>query len=90
MAGSNNNVERVLLSSGDFIKSMKGGEFMEDYQQRVIEERSDLLLKLSALRAFLVGDIFKALPVDEQERLNLQAEIMQAYANVLMDRIDHF
>ena len=63
---------------------------MRDYQQRVVIERADLSEKLEKLTQFLMGDIFAALPGDEQNRLVRQVLIMSDYRDVLDERIAVF
>jgi hypothetical protein len=63
---------------------------MQDFQQRVVDEKSELDDKIGRLRVFCGGTIFKALPLDEQDRLAEQLATMDHYSNVLADRIAHF
>ena len=63
---------------------------MAPHQQRVVTEREELIHKLDKLTEFLKGDLFKSLPVVEQERLSRQHGIMEQYSNVLAERIVHF
>jgi division protein CdvB (Snf7/Vps24/ESCRT-III family) len=64
---------------------------MEAYQQRVVEEKKALDTKLEALEKFIATPAsFGALPGDEQFRLKQQRNAMQAYANILGQRIGAF
>lgn len=63
---------------------------MEAYQERVLEERQQLVDKFDKLTSFLKGNIFHTLPSDEQDRLTRQHGIMEQYANVLAERIVNF
>ena len=63
---------------------------MEDYQERVIEEKRELDEKLGKLKEFSTGDVFAGLPADEQGRLNRQHSIMEDYSAVLGERIEAF
>jgi hypothetical protein len=63
---------------------------LQPHQQRVVTEREELADKLSKLSAFIVGSVFASLPDAEQERLRRQAQIMDAYVNVLDERIAAF
>lgn len=63
---------------------------MQDFQQRVIDERQSLVEKIEKLSPFMEGDIFRNLPADEQERLQRQLGIMNQYAGVLGERIQEF
>ena len=63
---------------------------LQPHQQRVVNERHELMFKVDKLAAFLAGEVFKALPADEQERLTRQHRIMSEYDAVLKERIAHF
>ena len=60
------------------------------FQQRVIEERKELVKKLDSLIAFMGSETFEDLDADEQYRLILQRDAMQTYACILQDRIFAF
>lgn len=61
------------------------------HQQRVIDEKEALDAKLFALDAFISGSaIFQGLPEDEQHRLTRQSGYMEAYSEVLGERIAAF
>mgnify|MGYP000031477435 CR=1 FL=1 len=61
------------------------------FQQRVVDERSDLDAKIKKLADFIVlSPIFKALPGDEKQRLYRQHAAMRAYSAVLGERIEAF
>lgn len=66
------------------------GKVMQPHQQRVVDEKRELDEKIDKLIGFLETEIFKTLPVDEQERLNRQAIIMGMYTEVLRERIEAF
>lgn len=63
---------------------------MEAYQQRVVDEQSDLEGKVMALSQFIDGPIFVRLDPAEQERLRSQLDHMSAYNRVLERRIGAF
>lgn len=63
---------------------------MEPYQQRVIEERKALDIKLQALLTFLASDLAKKVETDEYIRMVKQAELMTGYQQILCTRIDNF
>lgn len=63
---------------------------LQPHQQRVVDERHELIFKVEKLAVFLTGDVFKTLPKDEQERLDRQYRIMSEYDAVLKERIAHF
>ena len=62
------------------------------YQDRVLEERSNLYEKLVALEKFINADsgIFADLRFDEQRRLIRQSLIMKLYMDVLDERVYNF
>lgn len=61
-----------------------------DYQKRVIEEKDALDHKRGLLAAFIGGSLWRALPEQEQSRLNRQLEAMTLYSNILQERIQSF
>lgn len=62
---------------------------MENYQKRVIEEKDQLLTKLSKLTMFLAhDDTFNGLPKEEQDLLRNQKFVMGLYADILQKRIE--
>lgn len=60
------------------------------FQERVIAERAELDINRAKLGKFLNTEVFKKVPIAEQERLNKQLSIMTEYSNVLTERIDNF
>lgn len=60
------------------------------HQQRVLAEQTELDDRLTKLQAFFSNPIFYGLPADEQDRLQKQAVAMQAYSEVLGERIAAF
>lgn len=60
------------------------------HQQRVLAEQTELDDRLTKLQAFFSNPIFSGLPEDEQDRLQKQAVAMQAYSEVLGERIAAF
>jgi hypothetical protein len=63
---------------------------MEEYQQRVIHERSELEDKLTKLDEFRKSTSFLAINRDQQILLNRQSVIMHGYVEVLTERIAAF
>src|ERR1017187_7478550 len=63
---------------------------MLPYQIRVIDERIELAVKLTALRAFLLSPEYGLLPAEEQRRLRQQQSAMQDYTSILRERIEAF
>ena len=65
---------------------------MLPYQQRVVEEKTELDHKLSKLRKFLdcPGGAIESIPEEEKDRLLEQEALMAAYSDVLRRRIEAF
>lgn len=63
---------------------------LPQYQQRVIDERTELLERTNKLAAFLVTPTFERLADDEQIRLSDQLEYMVGYDRILSERIAAF
>lgn len=61
---------------------------MEDWQQRVVEERDQLGEKIDKLKIFL--DNNNKIDEFDFEILDLQLSIMQSYAAILNSRISRF
>lgn len=63
---------------------------MEDYQQRVVDEKTEIDTKLKNLRTFMHGDVYASLPATEQGLLMVQLVAMDNYSEVLARRIELF
>lgn len=64
---------------------------MEAYQQRVVDEANELRDRRGKLYAFIAQNpLFRKLPDDEQRRMNDQLVVMDQYALILQERINHF
>lgn len=63
---------------------------MEAHQERVVKEHEELLNRVVKLEDFIGGTVFANLPVNEQVRLKLQFKLMEAYDDVLTERIRNF
>lgn len=63
---------------------------MQDFQQRVVDEKAELDGKLARLNAFMETAVYLALPWDERCRLSLQVAVMGAYSDVLGERVAAF
>ena len=63
---------------------------MLPYQERVIQEKKELDEKLEKLDTFVRSEIYKTLPVEEQNRLLKQYSIMESYSHILNERIVNF
>jgi len=60
---------------------------MEPYQERVIAEKKELDEKIVKLYQFIKGRFYPTLAIGERTRLVKQHRIMQAYSEVLDERI---
>lgn len=63
---------------------------MQEFQQRVVDEKTELDDKIYRLAPFVQGEKFKTLPPEEQERMNRQWALMANYSQVLGERIAAF
>ena len=63
---------------------------MEEFQQRMIDEKKELDIKIVSLKDFIDTDKFINLYIVERRRLTYQLRIMRAYSGVLDDRIKAF
>lgn len=63
---------------------------MQEFQQRVVAEKTELDEKVSRLKSFCTGEKFRDLPPGEQERLVRQLGIMREYSDILRERITAF
>ena len=63
---------------------------LQPHQERVVNERIELVNKLHSLLAFFQGPIFPTLSEAERSRLRKQARFMDGYAAVLEERIAAF
>lgn len=63
---------------------------MMPHQQRVVDEKTDLDVKIEKLEAFIEGEIFSSLSDEEKDRLNLQLVTMDKYSDILGERIAAF
>ena len=64
---------------------------MQPHQQRVVDEKTELDKKATALRNFIsISPIFRNLDAAEQERLKEQNDVMWRYSEILGARIAAF
>ena len=63
---------------------------MTEFQKRVVVEKEELDLKLERLKLFFNNEIFDKLKSDEKERLSRQLIAMNAYSDILGERISNF
>lgn len=63
---------------------------MNDYKQRVKNEKAELDERKSKLDAFLGSEFIENVATDEQERLKRQLVVMEEYSSILQERIEAF
>jgi len=63
---------------------------MRDFEERIVSELDELDERMSALSAFMYGDVYSTLPDLDQYMLTVQFQAMSVYAAVLADRIKRF
>ena len=64
---------------------------MKPYQQRVVDEKTELDKKANDLSTFIGHNpIFETLDLAEQERLKEQNDVMWLYSEILGKRIEAF
>lgn len=63
---------------------------MQDWQQRVIDEKNELVAKIDKLATFLESDATKGLDELTMYIMTRQAGVMAEYANLLALRIRRF
>lgn len=63
---------------------------MTGFQSRVIDELSELNLKINALTAFTISNVFKSLDPVDKSLLLRQLDTMSAYRHILEKRISRF
>ena len=92
-------LDTVTRTNANFTVELKAGSprnmfedctFLMPHQQRVVDEKNELDLKLGKLRIFLNGAIFPTLDEAERKRLIEQTNLMNGYSGVLGQRIAAF
>ena len=63
---------------------------MKDFQQRVVDEHTDLENKIEKLDTFLESDLFDSVSPEEQHLLVQQLYVMELYSDILSSRIKAF
>ncbi len=63
---------------------------MQDYQQRVVDEHKELLIKANALAKFINSPKFAELDYTDRSLLSMQHSHMSVYGMVLEQRISRF
>jgi hypothetical protein len=54
---------------------------------RMLDERSELMIKVHRLQTFVGSEMFAALPVIDQDLMRTQRYVMHLYINLLTQRI---
>jgi hypothetical protein len=60
---------------------------VSDFRARLFVERNELYEKINKLKAFVLGSAFEDLPEIERRDLKLQLGHMEAYFEVLSNRV---
>lgn len=81
-------LEQIVRSKFDRTSDKIGYPRQEGFRQRLVHEAADLTEKLIKLGAFVHGDIFPTLPVEDQRLLQEQDGLMRGYLGVLRRRIE--
>jgi hypothetical protein len=63
---------------------------LQPFQQRVVDEKKDLDLKIGALDAFWSNPLFETLLPEEKTLLERQSVAMKQYSSILGERISAF
>ena len=63
---------------------------MQPHQQRVLDEKVELGIKLEALLGFMQTGLYSGLSDKEKELLYFQSQVMEDYYEVLEQRIELF
>ncbi len=63
---------------------------MQPWQSRVIDEKSELDGRISRLRDYLEGEMFRSLDPLDQDLMRRQLGYMEAYSLTLRQRIKNF
>ncbi len=63
---------------------------LQPHEQRVVDERTDLIEKITKLHAFFKTEIFENLQEEDQELLEEQVQLMMNYSDILLKRINRF
>ena len=83
-------IERLFKVLGRVTQTPKGGREMEDYQQRIVDEKAALNVKQAVLEGFKASVVFVGLSERDRKLLEAQASYMQSYSDVLGERIARF
>lgn len=62
-------------------------QIMSDFKSRLIEEKAQLDERLNKLQTFQISDAFQNISSVQQTLLNIQANAMATYSQILLERI---
>lgn len=65
-------------------------EQLQPHEQRVVDERNELIEKITKLHAFFTTEVFAHLQDEDQNLLEEQVQLMMNYSDVLLKRINRF
>ena len=63
---------------------------LQDWQERVLQERAELEERCAGIDAFITSDTFQRISLVEQDLLFAQAQAMMDYSHILTKRIGTF
>lgn len=63
---------------------------MQPYEQRVVDEKAALDVKIGALRTFMEGSMYRSLVCSDRSLLVDQLHTMSRYSDILAERISRF
>lgn len=63
---------------------------LQPHEIRIVEERTELIDKITKLHAFMASDFYQTLDSTSQDYLEQQEEAMKRYADILLYRIKRF
>lgn len=78
---------KTLIAENGKLVPLPERKPLEDWQQRVVDEKNEVSDRLSRLYSFFQSRKFAELPEAERVRMRSQARFMDGYAAVLEERI---
>lgn len=67
-----------------------GQKGLQPHEVRVVEERKELMDKVTKLHTFMNSDFYKTLDEESKKNLEIQEGLMKNYADILLQRIERF
>ena len=83
-------LKSINYSPPSLLKTIHIVDSYEPHQRRVLEEESELNVKVHALRKFIITSFFNTLPVEDRNLLTNQLDVMEKYLSILQERIKKF